>query len=94
MNVLYPKYMIDQKLVNAGPENIGVLHCMPGHRDVEISSEVWDGPNSLLFEEAENRLHAEKGILTWLLYDKKPSQSLIDYHMGKVEDFLNSRKEV
>lgn len=93
MAVLYPKYMIDKNLVSAGKSDIGVLHCMPGHRDVEISSEVWDGPNSLLFEEAENRLHAEKGILAWLLYDKQPSKELQAYHMGIAEDFLNSRSQ-
>lgn len=93
MKLLYPNYMIDQKLIDAAPKNIGVLHCMPGHRDVEISSEVWDGPNSLLFEEAENRLHAEKGILAWLLYGEQPSDALRAYHMGKVEDFLHSRKK-
>ncbi len=94
MKVLFPTYTIDQSLVDACPDHVGVLHCMPGHRDVEITTEVWDGPHSLLFEEAENRLHAEKGILTWLLYDKPQPDALAAYHMGKVQDFLNSRKTV
>ena len=91
MPKLFPKYTIDQKLVDAAKETVGVLHCMPGHRDVELTSEVWDGPHSLLFEEAENRLHAQKGILTWLLYERQPSEELIKYHKGRIENFLEHR---
>ena len=92
LKLLYPKYMVDQNLVEAGPAHLGVMHCLPGHRDVEITSEVWDGPNSLLFEEAENRLHAQKAICTWFLYEKQPSKELVDYHMGRIEAYLNSRE--
>ena len=43
------------------------MHCMPLHRDVEITSEVVDGPGSIIWEQAENRLHAQKAILVELL---------------------------
>lgn len=89
LGLLYPKYTVDQKLVDAGKPTLGVLHCLPGFRDYEITSEVWDGPNSLLFEEAENRLHAEKAICTWYMYGQSKSQALQDYHRGQIEDFLN-----
>lgn len=89
LNLLFPKYSVNQKLVNKGKKELGVMHCLPGFRDFEISNEVWDGPNSLLFEEAENRLHAEKGILAWFLYGQEKSEALRNYHRGVVEDYLN-----
>jgi ornithine carbamoyltransferase len=53
-------------MANARPEAI-VLHCLPAHRGDEITSEVMDGPQSALWDEAENRLHAQKALLAWLL---------------------------
>ena len=44
-----------------------VLHCLPAYRGKEISAEVLDGPRSVVWDEAENRLHAQKAVLTWLL---------------------------
>ncbi len=87
--LLSPKYTVDQKLVDAGKPTLGVMHCLPGMRDEEITNEVWDGPNSLLFEEAENRLHAQKAICVWYMYDGGKSKALQAYHMGRVESFLN-----
>lgn len=53
-------------LKRADPEAI-VLHCLPAHRGHEITDEVIDGPQSAVFDEAENRLHAQKAMLVWLL---------------------------
>ena len=53
-------------LKRADPEAI-VLHCLPAHRGHEITDEVIDGPQSAVFDQAENRLHAQKALLTWLL---------------------------
>ena len=60
-------YSLDAaKLALASPD-CRVLHCLPAHRGQEISAEVIDGPASLVFDQAENRLHAQKALLCWLL---------------------------
>ena len=53
-------------LARAGADAI-VLHCLPAHRGDEITDEVLDGPSSAVWDEAENRLHAQKALLVWLL---------------------------
>lgn len=64
--VLQPYSVDAAKLALAGP-NCRVLHCLPAHRGEEISAEVIDGPASLVFTQAENRLHAQKALLCFLL---------------------------
>jgi ornithine carbamoyltransferase len=65
--VLLEPYRLDaSKLALARPGCL-VLHCLPAHRGEEISADVLDGPNSVVWEQAENRLHAQKALLTWLL---------------------------
>jgi ornithine carbamoyltransferase len=60
-------YAVDEKaLARAGASAI-VLHCLPAYRGKEISAPVIDGPQSVVWDEAENRLHAQKALLTWLL---------------------------
>jgi ornithine carbamoyltransferase len=53
-------------LADAAPDAV-VLHCLPAYRGLEIASEVIDGPQSAVWDEAENRLHAQKALLSWLL---------------------------
>jgi ornithine carbamoyltransferase len=65
---IFPPYQLNQKLVaHTGNPDIKVLHCLPAHRGEEITDEVADGPHSLLFPQAHNRLHAQKAILAHLL---------------------------
>jgi ornithine carbamoyltransferase len=60
-------YQVNGELLGlAGPEAI-VLHCLPAHRGEEITAEVLDGPASVVWDQAENRLHAQKALLAWLL---------------------------
>jgi ornithine carbamoyltransferase len=60
-------YCLDQKLVGAADSKAIVLHCLPAHRGEEITDEVIEGPASVVWQEAENRLHAQKALLEWLL---------------------------
>ena len=69
---LYYTYQINQKLLNATGKNSLVMHCLPAHRGMEITSEVLDGKDSIVFDQAENRLHVQKAILETLL--SQPSQ--------------------
>jgi ornithine carbamoyltransferase len=64
-------FQIDAKLLARAKPGAGVLHCLPAHRGEEIAAEVIDGPQSLVLEQAENRLHAQKALLVRLLGRKK-----------------------
>jgi ornithine carbamoyltransferase len=59
-----------EALAHAKPDAL-VMHCLPAHRGEEITGDVIDGPQSIVFDQAENRLHVQKGIMVWL-NDKKP----------------------
>jgi ornithine carbamoyltransferase len=58
-------YQVNKRLMAEAKQDALFMHCLPAHRDEEVTSEVMDGPNSVVFDEAENRLHAQKGILAW-----------------------------
>ena len=58
---------------SGGAKKITVLHCLPAHRGAEITDEVLDGPHSAVWDEAENRLHAQKALLMWLLNPERAS---------------------
>jgi ornithine carbamoyltransferase len=64
---VFPPYQVNEKLVSEARENVIVMHCLPAHRNHEITDEVADGPHSRLFPQAENRMHAQKAILVKLL---------------------------
>ena len=53
-------------MASARPDAL-FMHCLPAHRGEEVTAEVIDGPGSVVFDEAENRLHAQKGVLAWCL---------------------------
>ncbi|MDP4024338.1 ornithine carbamoyltransferase [Methylobacterium sp. NEAU 140] len=65
-NLLSP-YQVNAKLMAAAGRDAIFMHCLPAHRGEEVTAEVMDGPRSVVFDEAENRLHAQKGILAWCL---------------------------
>ncbi len=63
-NLLGP-YQVNAKLMSVAAKDAIFMHCLPAHRGEEVTDEVIDGPQSVVFDEAENRLHAQKGILSW-----------------------------
>jgi ornithine carbamoyltransferase len=64
---LLKRYQVNGRLMARAKPNAIFMHCLPAHRGEEVTDEVIDGPQSVVFDEAENRLHAQKGILTWCL---------------------------
>ena len=64
MTALAP-FQVDQALMRLAARNAVFLHCLPAHRGEEVTAEVIDGPQSLVWEEAENRIHAQKAVLAW-----------------------------
>jgi ornithine carbamoyltransferase len=65
-NLLQP-YQVNRRLMAQAKPDAIFMHCLPAHRGDEVTDEVIDGPQSVVFDEAENRLHAQKGILAWCL---------------------------
>ena len=64
---LFSAYQVDSRMVDAADTEVVVMHCLPAHRGEEITAEVFDGPRSIVWDQAENRLHAQKSLLSWLL---------------------------
>jgi ornithine carbamoyltransferase len=64
---VFPPYQINAELMAAAKDDAIVLHCLPAHRGEEITADVLEAPNSKVFQQAENRLHAQKAVLVWLL---------------------------
>ncbi|MGH9677714.1 MAG: ornithine carbamoyltransferase [Candidatus Acidiferrum sp.] len=60
-------YQVNAALLSRAPAHAKVMHCLPAHRGEEISAPVMDGPRSIVFAQAGNRMHAQKALLTWLL---------------------------
>jgi ornithine carbamoyltransferase len=63
-NLLAP-YQVNARLMAAAAKDAIFMHCLPAHRDEEMTADVIDGPQSVVWDEAENRLHAQKGVLAW-----------------------------
>jgi ornithine carbamoyltransferase len=59
-------FTIDSDLLGIAKEDAIVLHCLPAYRGYEISAEVLDGKQAVIWDEAENRLHAQKALMVWL----------------------------
>jgi ornithine carbamoyltransferase len=66
-NLLKP-FQVNERLMAKAKSDAIFMHCLPAHRGEEVTDEVIDGPRSVVFDEAENRLHAQKGILAWCLH--------------------------
>ena len=64
--LVFPPYQVNTKLVAEADKDAIVMHCLPAHRNQELTDEVADGPQSVIFPQAHNRLHAQKAILARL----------------------------
>jgi ornithine carbamoyltransferase len=63
----FADYQVNDALLALAPAHARVMHCLPAHRGEEVTSDVLDGPRSVVFQQAGNRMHAQKALLTWLL---------------------------
>jgi ornithine carbamoyltransferase len=61
------RYQVNERLMSLAAKDAVFMHCLPAHRGQEVTDEVIDGPQSVVFDEAENRLHAQKAVLLWCL---------------------------
>lgn len=71
---LFGAYSVTTEALAGAARDAIVLHCLPAYRGLEIAAEVIDGPQSVVWDEAENRLHAQKALLTWLLSQSRGEQ--------------------
>ena len=71
INLLSP-YRVDEALMSLARTDALFMHCLPAHRGEEVTDPVIDGPNSVVWDEAENRLHIQKAILAWCLSTQDP----------------------
>ena len=67
-------YQVDHAIMARAKESAIFLHCLPAYRGSEVTASVIDGPQSVVFDEAENRLHAQKALMAWLL-EHQPESS-------------------
>ena len=63
---IFNGFMVDKDLMNLAQKDAKFLHCLPAYRGLEVSEEVFDEHSNIIFNEAENRLHAQKGLMVWL----------------------------
>ncbi len=64
---VFPPFQVNRKLAEEADEDYIFMHCLPVHRGEEVTDEIIDGPHSVVFDEAENRMHAQKAIILWAL---------------------------
>jgi ornithine carbamoyltransferase len=64
---VFASYQVNRELLKSAPAHVKVMHCLPAHRGEEITAEVLDGPASVVFPQAGNRMHAQKALLQWMM---------------------------
>jgi putrescine carbamoyltransferase len=86
-----PRYQVTLGLLKQAPAHCKFMHCLPASRGVEATDEVMDSPQSIIFDQSENRLHTEKGLLAWLVYPrlKHPSPDVYAYHSTRIQSLFD-----
>lgn len=87
-----PTYQINEAFMQRASPHAKFMHCLPASRGVEVTDAVMDGLQSIIYDQSENRLHTEKGLLAYFVYPrlKTASPTLAAYHRAQLEDFLCS----
>ncbi len=86
-----PIYQVNRQLFEQAPSHCQFMHCLPASRGVEATDYVMDHPRSIIFDQAENRLHTEKGLLVYLLYPRleRPSEARKAFHYKQISKYLS-----
>jgi putrescine carbamoyltransferase len=86
-----PVYQVTVDLLRHAPAHCKLMHCLPASRGVEATDEALDCAQSIIFDQAENRLHTEKGLLVWLVYPnlKRPSEAVRADHRDRILALLD-----
>jgi putrescine carbamoyltransferase len=85
-----PTYQVNRALFEQAPSHCKFMHCLPASRGVEATDDVMDHPRSIIFDQSENRLHTEKGLLVYFVYPrlKRPLEQLKAFHKSEIEAIL------
>lgn len=88
-----PDYQVNRTLFEKAPGHCKFMHCLPASRGVEATDEVMDHPRSIIFDQSENRLHTEKGLLAYFVTPrlKKPTEADKARHQAEIEALLQER---
>ena len=87
-----PTYQVNKLLFEKAPLHCKFMHCLPASRGVEATDEVMDHPRSIIFDQSENRLHTEKGLLVYFVYPRlnRPSEQMKMDQQAQITTYLNS----
>ncbi|OGO60888.1 MAG: putrescine carbamoyltransferase [Chloroflexi bacterium RBG_19FT_COMBO_49_13] len=85
-----PAYQVNLTLFEKAPAHCKFMHCLPASRGVEATDEVMDHPRSIIFDQSENRLHTEKGLLVYFIYPRlrRPSDALKAFHEAQIKAWI------